>query len=102
MVILSVDYGDKRTGVAVCDRMEMLASPVTVIWGDYAPKVVAEIEKIAAEYKIPVCDVYAKWKKMESYGTDTTLLLGQGLNHPTREMHHLFAYSILETMFSAD
>lgn len=58
--------------------------------------------KIAAEYKIPVCDVYAKWKKMESYGTDTTLLLGQGLNHPTREMHHLFAYSILETMFSAD
>ena len=52
MVILSVDYGDKRTGVAVCDRMEMLASPVTVIWGDYAPKVVAEIEKIAAEYKV--------------------------------------------------
>lgn len=51
MVILSVDYGDKRTGIAVCDRMEMLASPVTVIWGDYAPKVIAEIEKITAEYK---------------------------------------------------
>ena len=51
MVILSVDYGDKRTGIAVCDRMEMLASPVTVVWGDYAPKVIAEIEKITAEYK---------------------------------------------------
>ena len=51
MVILSVDYGDKRTGIAVCDRLEMLASPVTVIWGDYAPKVIAEIEKITAEYK---------------------------------------------------
>lgn len=51
MVILSVDYGDKRTGIAVCDRLEMLASPVTVIWGDYAPKVIDEIEKIAAEYK---------------------------------------------------
>ena len=50
MVILSVDYGDKRTGIAVCDRMEMLASPVTVVWGDYAPKVIAEIEKITAEY----------------------------------------------------
>lgn len=51
MIILSVDYGDKRTGIAVCDRLEMLASPVTVIWGDYAPKVICEIEKIAAEYK---------------------------------------------------
>ncbi|MBQ7295924.1 MAG: Holliday junction resolvase RuvX [Clostridia bacterium] len=51
MVILSVDYGDKRTGIAVCDRLEMLASPVKVIWGDYAPKVIAEIEKLAAEYR---------------------------------------------------
>lgn len=31
MIILSVDYGDKRTGIAVCDKMEMLASPVCVI-----------------------------------------------------------------------
>lgn len=31
MIILSVDYGDKRTGIAVCDRLEMLASPVCVI-----------------------------------------------------------------------
>lgn len=51
MIILSVDYGDKRTGIAVCDRLEMLASPVTVIWGDYAPKVIAEIEKLVAEHR---------------------------------------------------
>ena len=31
MVILSVDYGDARTGIAVCDKTETLASPVTVI-----------------------------------------------------------------------
>ncbi|MBQ7115873.1 MAG: Holliday junction resolvase RuvX [Clostridia bacterium] len=31
MVILSVDYGDKRTGIAACDKLEMLASPVCVI-----------------------------------------------------------------------
>lgn len=30
MIILSVDYGDKRTGIAVCDKLEMLASPVCV------------------------------------------------------------------------
>ena len=31
MIILSVDYGDTRTGIAVCDKTEFLASPVTVI-----------------------------------------------------------------------
>ena len=31
MVILSVDYGRVRTGVAVCDRNEIIASPVEVI-----------------------------------------------------------------------
>ena len=31
MIIMSVDFGDARTGIAVCDKFEMLASPVTVI-----------------------------------------------------------------------
>lgn len=31
MRIMSVDYGDSRTGIAVCDKSEMLASPLTVI-----------------------------------------------------------------------
>ena len=39
MVILSVDYGDARTGIAVCDKFEMLASPVTVIHEKNAEKV---------------------------------------------------------------
>lgn len=51
MVILSVDYGDVRTGIAVCDKMEMLASPVTVITQSYAPKLITEIEKIISQYK---------------------------------------------------
>ena len=51
MVILSVDYGDVRTGIAVCDKMEILASPVTVITQSYEPKLIAEIEKIIVRYK---------------------------------------------------
>lgn len=31
MVILSVDYGRVRTGIAVCDKNEIIASPVEVI-----------------------------------------------------------------------
>lgn len=31
MRIMAVDFGDSRTGIAVCDRDEILASPLTVI-----------------------------------------------------------------------
>lgn len=31
MKIMAVDLGDSRTGIAVCDKSEMLASPLTVI-----------------------------------------------------------------------
>lgn len=51
MVILSVDYGDARTGVAVCDKMEILASPVGVIHETYEPKVIAKLKEFIAEKK---------------------------------------------------
>ena len=31
MIILAVDFGDARTGLAICDKGEMLASPLGVI-----------------------------------------------------------------------
>lgn len=51
MVILSVDYGDARTGIAVCDRMQLLASPVTVINQSYEPKVIASVKALAESHK---------------------------------------------------
>lgn len=51
MIILSVDYGDVRTGIAVCDRMEILASPVGVINQSYEPKLIKEIAEIAKTKK---------------------------------------------------
>ena len=32
MIILCVDYGDARTGLAVCDKSEILASPVGTVF----------------------------------------------------------------------
>lgn len=31
MKIMAVDFGDSRTGLAVCDKSEFLASPLTVV-----------------------------------------------------------------------
>lgn len=51
MVIMSVDYGDVRTGVAFCDKSEILASPFTVIKETYLPKLASKLCNIAAEKK---------------------------------------------------
>ncbi len=55
MVIMSVDYGDVRTGLAVCDKNEILASPVTVITESDACNLA---EKII---------IYAKERKVDSF-----------------------------------
>ena len=51
MVILSVDYGDARTGIASCDALQMLASPVTVVHQTEKEPLADEICRIAAEKK---------------------------------------------------
>lgn len=48
---MSVDYGDVRTGVAVCDKSEFLASPVCVI-SERNPETLAEkLCALAKEHK---------------------------------------------------
>ena len=55
--------------------------------------------EVARASGTPLCDIYAMWKKMESSGVDTTELLSNHLNHPTRDMHWLFAHELVRTMF---
>lgn len=51
MVIMSVDYGDVRTGLAVCDKNEILASPVCVINDSDRSSLIAKIISAAAGRK---------------------------------------------------
>lgn len=51
------------------------------------------------EWDIPVVDVYSKWKKLQDEGVDVTDLLVNDVNHPTEEMHNLFALEIYNKMF---
>ena len=51
MIILSVDYGDRRTGIAICDKNQILASPVCVINEWNAEALADKIIEIAGENK---------------------------------------------------
>ncbi|MEG0540963.1 MAG: Holliday junction resolvase RuvX [Angelakisella sp.] len=48
MKILAVDYGDARTGLAVCDAGELLASPIGVIHQWNSDKLLVEVAEAAA------------------------------------------------------
>lgn len=47
MIILSVDFGDARTGIAVCDKFEMLASPVCVVSEKDFQECIKKVSEIA-------------------------------------------------------
>ena len=60
---------------------------------------VAAARTLCFEMDVPVCDCYALWKKLYESGVNTTELLANKINHPTREMNKLFAYELVKTMF---
>ena len=52
MKIMAVDYGDARTGLAVCDRTEFLASPVGTIEEKSFAKVAEKIVYATREFDV--------------------------------------------------
>lgn len=47
MKIMSADYGSSRTGIAVCGKEEMLASPLTVITEYHLDKCAEKVAELA-------------------------------------------------------
>jgi hypothetical protein len=60
-----------------------------------------EARKLARSMGVGVADCYAKWREL-SKTEDTTALLANGINHPTREMHKLFADELFKVFFDTD
>ena len=54
--------------------------------------------QLAERMGVDVCDCYSQWKKL-SETQDTTMMLANRINHPTKEMHELFAQSLFDIIF---
>ena len=52
MKIMAVDYGDTRTGIAVCDRTEFLASPIGTLEEWNAQILCMKIAHLAQQYEV--------------------------------------------------
>ncbi len=53
---------------------------------------------LAEKMGVTVCDCYSEWLEM-SKTSDITALLANHINHPTKEMHELFADRLFEIIF---
>ena len=51
MKIMAIDLGLQRTGVAVCDESELLASPVGTVTEHSRERLLSRIAELAAEHK---------------------------------------------------
>lgn len=51
MIILGVDLGKARTGIAVCDRSELLSSPVEVIHEHNRERLLKRVEALVVELR---------------------------------------------------
>lgn len=81
MKIMSIDYGDVRTGVAISDIKGILASPLCVIKESYQPKLVDKIIELINENKIEKIVIGLPRNMDGSYGyrCDDCKSLGQAI-----------------------
>lgn len=81
MKIMSIDYGDVRTGIAISDIRGILASPLCVIKESYQPKLVDKIIEIINENKIEKIVIGLPRNMDGSYGyrCDDCKSLGQAI-----------------------
>jgi len=68
MKIMSIDYGDARTGVAFCDAREILASAYAVIKESYQPKLAARLIEIINKEKAEMVVIGLPRNMDGSYG----------------------------------
>lgn len=61
----------------------------------------AAATELAGRLGVTVCDCYSKWKELAKT-EDTTMLLENRINHPTPEMHGLFADSLYDIIMPQD
>ena len=73
---------------------------VTAAWhqSGYMDGYVEAARALARELGIAVADAYAKWKELEAAGLDITASLANYINHPSRDLHGIFADVLFETL----
>ena len=102
MKILSVDYGDRRTGIALSDIRGILASPLTVIKESYQPKLAKKIVSLAVDNDVKTVVIGLPRNMDGSYGyrCDECKSLGEAISNINAELNICFEDERLTTVMA--
>jgi lysophospholipase L1-like esterase len=74
------------------DKLKQIAEDIAKIQNSgMLTRYIDAAKEICHKNNVPVCDAYGRWINMQKSGIDTTLLLSNHINHPTRPLHKLFS-----------
>lgn len=99
---MSVDYGDRRTGIALSDIRGILASPLTVIKESYQPKLAKEIVSLAVDNDVKTVVIGLPRNMDGSYGyrCDECKSLGDAISNINAELNICFEDERLTTVMA--
>lgn len=99
---MSVDYGDRRTGIALSDIRGILASPLTVIKESYQPKLAKEIVNLAVDNDVKTVVIGLPRNMDGSYGyrCDECKSLGEAISNINSELNIFFEDERLTTVMA--
>lgn len=99
---MSVDYGDRRTGIALSDIRGILASPLTVIKESYQPKLAKEIISLAVDNDVKTVVIGLPRNMDGSYGyrCDECKSLGEAISNINAELNICFEDERLTTVMA--
>ena len=99
---MSVDYGDRRTGIALSDIRGILASPLTVIKESYQPKLAKEIVILAVDNDVKTVVIGLPRNMDGSYGyrCDECKSLGEAISNINAELNICFEDERLTTVMA--
>ena len=102
VILLTPPFGcTKVSDLTEGENLRRIAADVADVQNNGVRTAYCERAKAVAEVLgIAVCDVNAKWARMAELGVDTDALLSNHINHPTRELTHMTARMLLDTMLS--
>ena len=86
-----------KVSFEVCDEFQKMYAEVITHFDDFLLYMEAA-RQVCAELDVPVCDCTKKWLKLKEMGVDFVRLLSNRINHPTEELHRMFAVSLFEMM----
>lgn len=99
---MSVDYGDRRTGIALSDIRGILASPLTVIKESYQPKLAKEIVSLAVDNDVKTVVIGLPRNMDGSYGyrCDECKSLGEAISNINAKLNICFEDERLTTVMA--